>query len=305
MLGALVPSVWCGKITAATINLQPVADTTLCEYAPDNNLGGTDFFIAGSTGGTAGGTKNRALIRFDLSAIPANSKIKSVSLLLEVAHFPPVDETPSFALHRMLRSWGEGDKDSSEELTSRGLGYPATVNEATWLSPFAFTTNTWSGPGGIGDFASIVSSRALVNAVLFFPLFDSTPELIADVQTWLDNPAANFGWMLKAEDEDLFFSSRAYGSREFTGIDTNSAPIVMIEFMPPPVISGTQFQDGQFTFSFLAEADQNYFVEFKSALSPTNAWQSLTNISAQISSTNILISDPLSADAKFYRVVAP
>ncbi|HEY0548473.1 MAG TPA: hypothetical protein VGF13_02660, partial [Verrucomicrobiae bacterium] len=33
---------------ADTISLQPTADTTLIEFAPDNNLGGGDFFNAGT-----------------------------------------------------------------------------------------------------------------------------------------------------------------------------------------------------------------------------------------------------------------
>ncbi len=271
----------------------------------NNNLGGTHFFIAGTTGGIAGGTRNRALIRFDLSSIPENSKIKSVSLKLEVARAPANAAVSSFALHRFLRSWGEGNKNSTDEPSSPGLGYEATINEATWLSPFALTTNSWSSPGAGSDFSPLVSSRTDVYVVGDFPLFNTTTEMIADAQHWIANPGANFGWLLKTETEETFSTARGFGSREFAGIDTNSPPFVSIEFVPPPVISETQVQDGQFQFSFFAEAEQDYKVEWRSAFSSTNLWQTLTNVSGPTSSTNITISDPLSTNAKFYRVVVP
>lgn len=288
---------------AETIILQPVADTTLIEYSPDNNHGGTDFFNAGTTGGIANGARNRGLIRFDFSSIPAHLKIKSVSMTLEVTRAPAGAGGAPFALHRMLKNWGEGNKDSTDEI-SRGLGIPATTNEATWNSPFAFSTNNWSVAGAGGDFDTLPSSQSVAYPDLF-SVFASTPRMVADVETWISNPASNFGWLLKTDDENVFSTARSFGSREFAGIDTNSPPFIEIKFVTAPVISQIQAQNGQFTFSFLAEAEQAYVVESKTALGTTNAWETLTNISAPPSATNIVVSDSISAIAKFYRVTAP
>src|SRR4051812_45628031 len=91
---------------AETIGLQPVADTTLVEAAPDNNLGGVTFVNAGKAG--ANGARNRGLYRFDFSSLPPNSKIKSAVVTLEVTTEPNGGgESSIFELHRMLRSWGE------------------------------------------------------------------------------------------------------------------------------------------------------------------------------------------------------
>src|SRR5213075_1038028 len=49
---------------AETVSLQPIADTTLFQVAPGNNLGGAGFFNAGTAGN---GNRNRALLRFDFS----------------------------------------------------------------------------------------------------------------------------------------------------------------------------------------------------------------------------------------------
>lgn len=287
---------------AATIHIQPAADTTLIETAPDNNMGGTEFVNAGTAG--ANGARNRALYKFDLSSIPAGSKIKSAALTLEVSHEPSMGpQSSSFALHRFLRAWGEGNKDSVASGTF-GLGLVATEGEATWNSPFAMTTNTWSLPGASDDFATVVSSSTIVLGISDFPHFNSTPQMIADVQTWLDNPDANFGWLLKTEEESTSRTARGFGSREFVVTDPNSPPYVAIEFVPPPAISDVRIANNQFQFSFLAESNQAYVVEFQNAVA-TNSWLTLTNIPASLDSTNILISDPLSTNTRFYRIVAP
>ncbi len=288
---------------AETIRIQPIADTTLAEVAPNNNLGGTAFVNAGTAGVNASGARNRGLYRFDFSPIPASSKIKSALVKLEVIRAGS-GTSSSFALHRMLRTWGEGNKDSTLE-QSPGVGFLATTNEATWNSPFALTTNFWTTPGASNDFASVVSSRTDVFGVGDFPVFSSTPQMMTDVQTWLDNPLVNFGWLLKTETEGEYFTARRFGSREFIGGDTNSPPYVEVIFVPPPTIFGTRIVSGQFRFTFLAEASQSYTVQFKNTLNATNLWQTLTNISAPITATNILISDALSTNARFYRVVFP
>src|SRR5687768_13118105 len=98
-------------VSAETIRIQPSADTTLVETVPDNNVGGTPFVNAGTSGI---GTKNRGLYRFDLDPIPSGSKIKSASFFVEVTREPNGGVVASlFSLRRLFKSWGEGDKDSS------------------------------------------------------------------------------------------------------------------------------------------------------------------------------------------------
>lgn len=290
---------------AAMLRIQPSADTTLVETVAENNVGGTPFVNAGTSGIS---TRNRGLYQFDLNSIPQGSKIKSALLLLEVTREPNGGVVSStFSLHRLLKSWGEGNKDSRLEVTL-GFGYLATTNEATWNSRFAFTTNSWTAPGAEGDYATMASSSTIVYGLGHFPLFNSTTQMVADIQAWLDNPSENFGWLLKTEAESTDRTARSFGSREFlvteVGIDTNSPPYIEIEFVPPPTISSAQITNGQFKFSFLAEPNQAYVVEFKNALS-TNSWLTLTNISASTESTNALVSDVISTNARFYRVLAP
>ena len=292
-----------GPLFAATIFLQPVADTTLIESVPNNNMGGTPFVNAGTAG--SNGARNRGLFKFDFRSIPPGAKIKSASLKLEVTGVPGAGaESSSFALHRMLKNWGEGNKNSILE-PSIGLGLPAEINEATWNSPIAFTTNMWNGPGAFNDFADVVSSATFVYGLSDFPIFSSTPQLVSDVQLWTSDSATNFGWLLKTESEGTRRTARRFGSREFAGLDTNSPPFVEINFVPPPVLMSPNVTNGQFQFSFLAEADQAYRIEFIDALSSSNSWLTFSNFSAPAATTNVLISDALATNARFYRVVAP
>jgi len=290
-------------LDAATILLQPVADTTLVEIAPDNNMGATLFVNAGTAG--SAGLRNRGLFKFDFTAIPAHSKIVSAAITLEVTKAPDSGgQSSSFALHRVLHAWGEGDKDSTEK-PSPGFGLPATVGEATWNARFAFTTNAWGFPGASNDYAPAVSSSTSVFGEADFPLFASTPQLVGDVQTWVNNPGLNFGWLLKSESESIQKTARRFGSREFAGADPNSPPHVVVEFVLPPALFNVGVTNGRVQFSFLAESNQTYVAEFKNALTPAGSWLLLTNINAPIASTNISVSDAVSTNTRFYRVVLP
>ena len=132
-----------------------------------------------------------------------------------------------------------------------------------------------------------------------------TPQMAGDVQNWLDNPGVNFGWLLKSESESTPKTARRFGSREWAGLDTNSPPYVEVEFVPPPTIQPLQITNGHFRFSFLAESNQAYRIEFKNALGSSNSWMTLSNFPAPPVSTNVLVSDALATNARFYRVVTP
>src|SRR2546427_6017298 len=122
---AWISCVLCGVpcvSLADSVTLHPVADTTLYETTPNNNLGANTDFIAGTTAGNAGQPyRNRALLRFDVSGqIPTGAAITSATLTLLVVKTPSVPANSAFNLHRLLVSWGEGSKTGS-------LGLQATT----------------------------------------------------------------------------------------------------------------------------------------------------------------------------------
>jgi hypothetical protein len=224
----LLPIVVFHSSFADIVTLHPSADTTLHEYFPDNNLGAQLYFNAGTT---QNGPRTRGLMQFDISgSLPAGAIIHSVSLTLEVTKQPVDGDAPSnFALHRMLVAWGEGSGIGQPPF----LGAPAQLGEACWNSPAAMTAAHWGAPGGLAgvDFAAQRSADTFIYGVNFSPYtFGDSAGLISDVQSWLDHPQSNFGWMMLTESEDEIFSARRFASREAPFL----APTLEIDFTPVP-----------------------------------------------------------------------
>ena len=231
IVGSLVLALVASRhpLFADSVTIYPIADGTLIQVAPDANLGGANFFNAGTAGN---GNRNRGLMQFPLlEAIPAGAIINNAYLSLDIVRQPTMDMAVGiFELRRVLVSWGEGDKIPIEE-NSPGLGAPGTDGDSTWTHR-SVGGAIWATAGGeMGtDFSSTVSSRTTVYGLGDAVDFESTPEIVADVQFWLDNPGANFGWMFLPEDERIRKSARSFASRE----DGSGGPRLIIEFTPVP-----------------------------------------------------------------------
>ena len=124
---------------------------------------------------------------------------------------------------------------------------------------------------------------------------------MADVQTWLDDPTTNFGWMLIGQAEEANFTARRFASHE----DTGRAPYLVIDYVPPPEVDFIAVRNGQVNLSFAAQANQTYAVEFRASLSWSNDWSTLTNFAAQPTATNLVASDPVTDRERFYRLRLP
>jgi hypothetical protein len=85
-----------------------------------------------------------------------------------------------------LKDWGEASSNFQG-----GRGAPATEGDATWIHRF-YKTQFWTHLGG--DFSPTASAIQTVGDVGSYT-WGSTPEMVADVQAWLDSPTENFGWL--------------------------------------------------------------------------------------------------------------
>jgi uncharacterized repeat protein (TIGR01451 family) len=216
-----------GSSLAETVTNRPVADACLFEPAPNNNLGGSDHVAAGTIR-TGTGPRTRALYRFDLTNIPTNAVVTSARATFRVVRIPPNPVTSAFGLHRMLQSWSEG--------TRAGLqGAAARAGDVTWNRRAAPAT-TWAAPGGLAgqDYAAAASATTEV-AGLGVYTFASGPELVADVQAWVQDPGNNFGWIMITQSEAVFLTARRFATREQRS--AGNIPTLIVEYtIPPPLI---------------------------------------------------------------------
>jgi hypothetical protein len=289
-----------GAARAATVELAPVADTTLIEAAPGNNLGGQGIVNAGST---ATLKRNRGLFRFEpAAALPAGARVTAATLILEVTGEPPSPAaTSSFSLHRVLRAWGEGAGVSVAG--APGLGETATAGEATWTHRFALTADTWASPGaGAGeDYVTAGSASVFVYGTDESPYRLEGAGLAADVQAWLDEPATNFGWILIAEAEATAKTARRFGARE----DPAAAPLLIVTYDDPPrldriAVAGTAVQ-----LEYTAPAGQATVVESRNEAGGDLPWATVTNVPPPAVATPVVVTTPASGPRQFYRLRLP
>ncbi|MCH8153135.1 MAG: hypothetical protein IH830_12290 [Planctomycetes bacterium] len=111
----------------------------------------------------------------------------------------------------------------------------STPGDATWLHTF-FPDQFWANQGG--DFDPTVRASQSVGTCpgpcdpVVAHTWGSTPQMVADIQGWLDNPPTNFGWLLLG-DEGASNSAKRFASRVFA--NQKHWPMFNVEFSPPPL----------------------------------------------------------------------
>jgi len=205
-----------------TVTISTDKDTSLYEDAAGALANGAgDSIFCGVVGFNGNFGKRRALMHFDIAGqIPAGSRILSVQFDAFVAQSTAFLSIPTM-MHRVTQDWNEG---SVVAPGAGGMGGTSTAGETTWLHT-NYPNATWTNPGGdfdptpsfTYDMAAIGPTSAEVNA-----------GMVADVQDWLDNPAGNFGWLMKT-DENVPTTARRLYSREFGA----NPPRLTISYLAP------------------------------------------------------------------------
>lgn len=214
-----------GPVQGVEVQRAPVADVTLFAIEANRASGaGAHLFI----GAIASGDPRRALIRFDLTDIPPGSTITAASLRVFVdrsAIGSSPDDTAT--AHRLLAAWGEGTSNSG----GSGAGDVARPGDATWTERF-FAANpqqSWATPGG--DFATGGAAIPLTTTGSF--VWSNPPEMIADVQAWVNDPSSNHGWLIRGNEVSSQNAKRLI-SREGGG----NGPLLTLQYEPPVAPSG-------------------------------------------------------------------
>jgi hypothetical protein len=312
--------------SAASIGLFSVADTSLIESFPTNNLGAQGYFTSGAIQNvncviTNNGTnivpipcRNRGLFRFDIAgSIPPGSRIKSAvpRIWMQFASQDEEANPSGFDIHRVLVPWTQGSGSNVVEGAPPPfpgtLGQPAQAGEPCWA--YRQTPSIpWAEPGGAAgiDYQEQASGTAPFinnrnNQDYFFQAVSN--RIVQDVQLWLDQPGTNFGWLMKASDEFTIWTAKRFLTPE-SGLD--NYPRLEIEYIPPPVIQQLQAMSNQLKFFFEADAEQVYEVQYRDSLT-SGAWLVLTNVPSFAEATNIWVCDslPPGLTNRYYRIVAP
>jgi hypothetical protein len=277
---SLLAASWAGSLTNS-----PASDTTIGEDSPDSPLGTDPVIKSGTTGPTVGNLSRRGLLKFDLSSVPTNAVVTSAALILKVVQRPVTQTNLWFDLRKVFRAWSE--------------------SAATWtnrLSPPA----PWSASGAAApvDYCpSVTQSNLILGNDVGTYTFSSNLGMIADVQAWVRDPGENFGWILICELQGLSQSTRHFGSRE----DPVNTPALVVQFtLPatPPALTLLPVTNGNFRFSFNAESNRTYAVEFTGGVPATN-WSVLTNIPTLPAPANVVVASPFTTTNRLHRVRTP
>jgi len=212
-----------------TLILTPDRDATLFEDPTGSTAAGKGAWVV--AGVNAGAQRRRALLHFDVAAyVPTGSTIQSAKLTLQMSR--TIATAHNVAVHRGLATWGEGTSLPTGGHGNGGAGGPATAGDATWVHRFFPGTN-WATAGG--DFAPAASAVQSVDAFGAYS-WGSTPNLVADVQLWVNTPAANAGWILIG-DETAAATAKRFDSRD--NATSSGWPRLLLVFdspvdVPPP-----------------------------------------------------------------------
>ncbi len=165
-----------------TLTLQPNSANGLDAYilsADNNNYGGAGGMGIGERNDYANNFA-RSLLKFDLSALPANAEILSVTLSL----------------------WTDGDLASNDStISAYRLKVPFSESQATWNN--AASGAPWQSPGAAGandrESAAIGSMQVAHNEPLGVEKQMALDP--ARVQEWVSGAVPNHGLLLKTEAE--------------------------------------------------------------------------------------------------------
>jgi Bacterial Ig-like domain len=191
---------WTVATASASITITSTADAKIAESAPTTNYG-KDKNIGVSGDEPTGSTKDvSALLKWNVSNIPAGSKISSVTVTLNITD----SSTQTYEVYGLKRPWVE--------------------SAATW-NAYA-NKKPWEIAGARGSLdREAQAAGALTPSSTGKQTFDLSPTL---VQSWLDNSASNNGIVIaNAANTDGF----AFSTREST--PSSLRPQITVTYSAP------------------------------------------------------------------------
>jgi hypothetical protein len=198
----------------STVTLTADRDNTIYSESGTVSNGAGQHLFAGVT---AQSTIRRALLHFDLSSIPAGAVINSATLTLHVNK--QAASSQGVTLSRVNHDWGEGTSDAEQ---NEGAGTTASAGDVTWANSL-YPASSWANPGG--DFGTITVTIPTASP----GINNITGEAIkADVESFINNPSINFGWIIRSSNETGSANALRFSSRE--NANTGQRPTLTINY---------------------------------------------------------------------------
>ena len=171
-------------------------------------------------GTTAGVQIRRGIISFGVNDfIPPGAVITDVKLVMHMSK--TIALSKRVKLYKVTKNWGEGNSDAFGE---EGGGAASDSADATWAHNF-YNTEFWNSPGG--DYSAVESGQANVYAIGFYTWTD--PQMIADVQNWVDNNSPDYGWVMIGDESELATAKR-FDTREHPDVTVRPKLIITYTF---------------------------------------------------------------------------
>ncbi len=220
----LLLSMFCAAAAATaqrqTVTILCTEDATLYEDAAGAlaNDAGSSLFA----GKNAFGEIRRALVKFPMTAIPANSVVVDARLTIGMIQTTSLNQDP-ISIHRVTSAWTEG---TTAAPSPGGGGATAANGDTTWVYR-EYPSARWGSLGG--DFVAAPSATSTIG---YFTnsVFTMGPSvgMNADVQAWLGGQP-NHGWLLRV-DETQVQIARRFGSR--TNSNSTLRPRLVVTYVP-------------------------------------------------------------------------
>jgi hypothetical protein len=186
------PEAWLYAPETSRLELAPVADTLIADGEPDSNMGSLAYLTSAQD---RAGVRTRALVRFDVSSIPAAAQIVDARVRWSVVVPTGANMSDAvFSLHRTLVPWSEG----------AGTGGDAAEGDATW-NHARHLIEPWTAPGG--SFGADFGPAEAAQLIAGDGTYEWVGTLIATTRDWRAAPTSNFGLALVSAAEDV--ASRA------------------------------------------------------------------------------------------------
>jgi hypothetical protein len=148
----------------------------------------------------------RALIAFDVSALPPGSSVVNATLRVTIIELPP--SPAPIDVHVVTESWSEGSL----------AGAPGVSNYLVRQGASSWTTAGCGLPGSAGAAVTAMSATGLGQTTVSLP--------VPIVQQWVTQPASNNGVVLIARSDD----STRFTTSE--GTPAANRPVLTVVYLP-------------------------------------------------------------------------